>query len=514
MASGTIRSGFTGDYGLEIRWSSVPDVATNTSQVTMKVYMLYPSIKVSKRSGCYTTIDGKKVEFSAPAIDNEYKGETLIKTRTETVSHESDGTKKIQLVAYYPVYLNSESYGWIYEKKASGTAILDDIPRSSSIVSQSAAVTANGTDKWAVVVSRHSDAFYHKAILTIGDKAHTTEPFATSCEYVIPEDWLNTIPDAMRGRVNVSLQTYSDSTCETAVGDAVISSFEIVVPSTAAPVIEDGWAVVAPYNTGAVSAFSGIYVQGYSQAQVTFDADKVSPQYGADIISTQISWDGNTANASPYRTPVLSKSGNQAVKCIVTDSRGLKSTKEITIDVLPYAKPALNGISIYRSTAGGTASDTGTYIYFRATGIYSDLNGMNVLNMKAAYRAVGTSGWTESNITSGTGSAKGTVSTTSSYEARITATDMLGNSAAFNAVIPTADVAFNIKPGGKGAAFGKYAERDNVLDVDEWNIIAKGILLGGTVYMTPEMENPADIFGGTWTQNNVSGMPLNIWTKA
>ena len=476
MASGTIKSSFTGDYGLEIRWTSVPDVATNTSQVTMKVYMLYPSIKVSKRSGCYTTIDGKKVEFSAPAIDNEYKGETLIKTRTETVAHDSDGTKKIQLVAYYPVYLNSESYGWIYEKKASGTAVLDDIPRSSSIVSQSAAVTANGTDKWAVMVGRHSDAFWHKATLSIGDKVHVTEPFATTAEYAIPTEWLNVIPDAMRGTVNVSIQTYSDSTCGTAVGDAITSSFEIVVPSTAAPVIKDGWATVTPYNTGAVSAFSGIYVQGYSQAQVTFDAGKVSAQYGADIISTQISWDGNVTEAAPYRTPVLSKGGNQAVKCTVTDSRGLKSTKELTVNVLTYAKPMLNNISIYRSTSGGTASDTGTYIYFKATGVYSSLNGKNTLTMKAAYRAVGATSWTESSITSGTGAAKGTVSTTNSYEARITAVDTLGNTATFSAVIPTADVAFNIKPGGKGAAFGKYAELENVLDVDFMSRFRGGIL--------------------------------------
>ena len=476
MASGTIRSSFTGEYGLEIRWSSVPDVNTNTSQVTMKVYMLYPSIKVTNRSGCYTIIDGKKVEFSASSITNEYKGETLIKTRTETIAHESDGTKKIQLVAYYPVYLKSESLGWIYEKKASGTAVLDDIPRSSSIMSQSTAVTANGTDKWAVMVNRHSDAFWHKATLTIGDKVHVTEPFATSCEYVIPEDWLNAIPDTLRGTVDVSIQTYSDSTCETAVGDAVKSSFEIVVPSTAAPIIEDGWASIAPYNTGAVSAFSSIYVQGYSQAQVTFDGSKVSAQHGATIAGTQISWDGNTTDTEPYRTQVLSRNGSQAIKCIVTDSRGLKSTKELAVNVLPYAKPTLNGISIYRSTVGGTASDTGTYIFFKATGVYSDLDGKNVLIMKAAYRTVGTSVWTESTIISGTGAAVGAVSTTSSYDARITAVDALGNSASFNAVIPTAEAAFNIKPGGRGAAFGKYAELENVLDIDFMTRFGGGIL--------------------------------------
>ena len=292
------------------------------------------------------------------------------------------------------------------------------------------------------------------------------------------------------------------------------------MPSSAAPVIGEGWATVSPYNTGAVSGstFDGVYVQGYSQAEVTFDESKVSAQYGADIVSTQISWDGNTADNSPYRTQALSRSGNQAIRCIVTDSRGLRRTKDITINVLPYAKPALNDISIYRSTAGGTASDTGTYIYFKATGIYSDLNGRNSLTIKAAYRPVGTAGWTEYTIESGTGAAKGTVSTTNSYDARITATDALGNTATFSAVVPTAEVAFNIKPGGKGAAFGKYAEKDKTLELDDWdlettgNIKAANMYPVGSVYCMVDGESPNVLFGGTWAEINTA-LPFSVYQR-
>ena len=54
---------------------------------------------------------------------------------------------------------------------------------------------------------------------------------------------------------------------------------------------------------------------------------------------------------------------------------------------------------------------------------------------------------------------------TSTYVAKIEAKDGLGNTAAYEATIPTDSVAFHIREGGQGAAFGKYAEEDDLLDV-------------------------------------------------
>lgn len=514
MASGSFKSAMTGDYGLEVEWESVMNVAANTSTLTMKVYVLYPSINITSREGGYTTIAGSKVEFSTKAIKDEDKGRTLLKTRTEVIPHDTDGTKSVKLVAYFPIYLKSESLGWIYEKKASATINLDNIPRSSQISSQTQAVTVDGKNEWSIAVSRHSEAFYHKAALSIGSYSHVTEGFATTAKYAIPTDWLNAIPNDQRGSVNVSVQTYSDSTCTTAVGDAVTSSFEIVVSASASPAIADGWAAAAPYNAGTAADGLSVYVQGYSRAQVTFDESKVTPMFGAGIASVQVSWDGAAVSAVPYRTKVLSKSGEQFITCTVTDTRGLKSTKELKITVQAYTRPTLSGISIYRCDSAGVASDAGAYIFFKATGAYSGLSGENTMTMKCAYRAVGANAWTESAITSGVQSiVGGSLSSTASYEARITAVDRLGNSAEFNALISTAEVAFHIKPGGRGAAFGKYAEHDNALDLGDWKLIAANFYPVGSVYCCTSGGPPNMEFGWTWAKLNTSDLPFKAYLR-
>lgn len=546
MASGTITGAMTGDYGLRIRWESVPNIAANTSTFTMRVYVLHPAIDISSRSGCYTTIDGSKVEFSTAAIDKS-AGETLIKTRTATIAHASDGKKSIKVVAYFPIYVKSASEGWIYEKKASGTCVLDDIPRASEISSQTQTVTVNGANKWNIAVNRHAESFWHKALLTIGNYSYETPAFETTADYVIPTDWLNAIPNAKKGAVSVSLRTYSDSACTTQMGDAVDSSFEIVVPDSAAPTASAGWAKIAPYNTGTAAAGMGVYVQGYSKAEVTFDTAKVSFKYGAGIASLRITYDGAEVSVSPYRTKLLTKLGSQTVRCILTDTRGMTATEDIAIDVQAYSAPVLSGISVYRCDASGSPDDAGAYLYFKATCVHAPCGGENTLSLKAAYRPAANTAWTsETGITSGEGKVLGgALLSTVSYTARIKATDRIGNTAEYTALIGTADVAFNIRPGGKGAAFGKFAEKDKTLDIDDWNIAttgkvqaASGEFTGsvkasggeftgnvkaaggqftgnvnapniftmldvypvGSIYMSVNATSPQTLFGGTWEQ--------------
>ena len=202
------------------------------------------------------------------------------------------------------------------------------------------------------------------------------------------------------------------------------------------------------------------------------------------------------------------------ITCTVTDTRGLKSTKDLKITVQTYTRPTLSGISIYRCDSAGVASDTGAYIFFKATGAYSGLSGQNSMTMKCAYRAVGANAWTESTITSGVQSiVGGSLSSTASYEARITAVDRLGNSAEFNALISTAEVAFHIKPGGRGAAFGKYAEHDNALDLGDWKLIAANFYPVGSVYCCTSGGPPNMEFGWTWAKLNTSDLPFKAYLR-
>ena len=70
-------------------------------------------------------------------------------------------------------------------------------------------------------------------------------------------------------------------------------------------------------------------------------------------------------------------------------------------------------------------------------------------------------------VTSGTLSVfgGGLIDTQYTYSARITLTDTLGQKTQYECDIPTAAVAFHLREGGSGAAFGKYAEAERELQL-------------------------------------------------
>ena len=109
------------------------------------------------------------------------------------------------------------------------------------------------------------------------------------------------------------------------------------------------------------------------------------------------------------------------------------------------------------------------------------------------------------------------ISADRSYTAKIVVTDSLGNSAEFEENIPTEQVAFHLKEGGRGAAFGKAAEQDELLDV-AWDArfredvqVDGALQVGGktlldmvypvgSIYLSVSGTDPQTLFGGTWAR--------------
>ena len=101
-------------------------------------------------------------------------------------------------------------------------------------------------------------------------------------------------------------------------------------------------------------------------------------------------------------------------------------------------------------------------------------------------------------------------------------TDSLGNSARYEENIPTEKVAFHLKEGGKGAAFGKAAETEGLLELaEDWhlkltgatdlNAAAEKIAVldpGGVVRYRTKAELLGDLAADYIVEQGVSG----IWT--
>ena len=269
-------------------------------------------------------------------------------------------------------------------------------------------------------------------------------------DYIIPH---SAVPNANSATVTVTLATYSGST---KVGEAS-KTFTASVPADIMPAVGD--LTVAAVND--VSLLGTDFAAGLSKASWTCNA---SAGTGATIKSIAFSFadqaQGGTASSGV--TDTIKKSGSYTPSVTLTDSRGRKATATgAAIEVLPYAAPSISGASAVRSNSAGESDGSGTYIAVRAVAVYSDLGGKNSAAIQFRTRSVGGtwSGYTALN--SGELNVVATFSVTQSYEVEISVADEVGNSGLpLVFTIPTAEVTFHLRGGGKGAAFGKYAEQE------------------------------------------------------
>lgn len=479
--------GYTTNY-VRIDYTEVEyDIASNKTKVRLDgVYIKYTGGTASSR--CFGTLEFNGTTMlsmdGSPYQLNVSESYTLVpgtdNGATVWIQHNDVGaaTLTIALSGGTRNDDNDDVFGALYyygsgypvigvRTPASKNVALATHPRASTIASSSTSVSTLGT--YFLTMNRKASSNYHVVTFLYNNSTvlYSSGHFGTSYDLDIPRSFFRNYPSLSSLPVTVSVQTYNSS--GTAIGSPATTSLTIYADADMKPVVSSGWVSLAPYNTGAVSGFTG-YVKGYSRAQATFNSSKISMTnaVGASIASYFVTCQGTTDSSSPYQTPVLT-STSVSVTCTVKDSRGRTASQAFTLSVYDYSKPSLYGISVFRCTETGTASEDGTCYSAKATRTFSSLNGQNTCTLKVSHAQSGGSYGTEYTLTSGTARVIGSLSVDKSYTVRIIATDSLGNSATYTAKIPTKKWAMKFRPNGQGVAFGKAAEYDKTFEIaDDW----------------------------------------------
>ena len=402
----------------------------------------------------------------------------------------------------FGISYNGKMFG--VHTSVSKSVALTTHPRASTISSCPAAAETGSTV--TLTVSRNSSAFYHKAAFLVGNTTlYTTDAFSTSVSYTIPRAWFVSAPNSASLDVTVSVRTYTDQSCTTAVGSPATAQLCVTPDPGMKPVLSPGWAVLAPYNGGAAAGMSG-YIKGFSRAEASFDASKIdlSDTAGAAIASFSVACQGETDGESPYLTPLLSSTAVTVV-CSVTDSRGRTASESFVLSVMDYAAPSISGIEIFRCAADGTADENGTYTGLKASLSFSPVGAQNSCALSVAIAPSGGAYGAETSLASGVLSVLGPTSPDRSYNVRFSAADDLGGSAVYYDTLPTREWAVKFRPNGRGVAFGKAAETDAVFEIaDGWAVKSRGIVdliyPVGSLYLSVGSASPAVLFGGTWEQ--------------
>ena len=389
-----------------------------------------------------------------------------------TLGVDTYGNQSLQFSAVFRIGYNSATG----ESTGSQTFALDQVPLASYFTYAPSGVTVGSSGGVSTVnITRYNSSYTHDVTWTFGSYSQTLTGQGTSASLTIPATWLNAIPNSATGTCTVTLVTKSGST---QVGQAATAQFTIT-----ANVVPSYTSIVYSYLGTAYSAgITNALIAGYSQMRVAVSG--ASGAYGSSVArmefikGTSTMATVNTSAASyTYDTPVLTTAETTTFTVRITDTRGkyVQQTSQ-SFTIKAYAMPSFTAASVYRSNSSGSPADDGTYIKITATAAATPAEN-SITSLQYATKETTSSYWSaDANIPSGAVSG---YSNTTSYDVRLTATDKLGNKAYKYYTVPTQAFTMDFKVGGKGVAFGKVAETDNLVD-SAWDIRTAGQLVSGT----------------------------------
>lgn len=397
------------------------------------------------------TVNGSVVVNTNMTFDTRDGKTATLGKWTGNVSHDSDGKYSKTIKGEFTTGNTGVSSGL-----SQGTFTATTIPRASTLVFDKSSVNPAADIK--ATITRASSTFLHTLVYSIGSKKIEAKSIGTAHTFTVPQNFAEEIKSAVKGTVNVTLITYNGSL---EVGRKSYS-FSLIIPNNAT--YRPDFTIALTRQDNGVPSDWGVYVQGKSG--VTVNISGVSYKYGASYKSVSVSV-GDVQKAALPSVFSLPKDGTVQVSVKVTDTRGLSTTKTTNITVHKYAPPTAVITFLERRTEDGALG-----IYFIVIAKISSVNDKNTRDYSIQYRKMGAE-WknaetiinVDTQSITALGYCKTDITETDTYELKLTCEDAFTSTVTYGK-IGTELCAFNIKKGGTGAAFGKYAEMDNVFEID------------------------------------------------
>ena len=446
-------------------------IEKNTSNITVKLYLKRNdtvsssayNLNESDNTAKLTVGTDTKVSRNL-AIDTRNGATVTLASWTGDVSHSADGTLSLALGGSFTMTGTGLTGGSV-----SGSFKCTDIPRASSLTLTKTSV--NPGDTVGATVTAASTKFSHKVKWYIGSASvtHNLSAGVTSDVLTVPVSWAEQLTNAKKGKISILLTTYKDTK---KIGSKTYS-LSFVIPSESEYLPE--FSLVTQRIDGSVPEDFGEYVKGRSR--IKLDISGLKLKYGASVSSYTATVDTISKNSIPS-TFDLNKAGNITVSVTVRDSRGFSVKKSKTVSVCDYSAPCLKINSLSRCDENGIKNTSGTRLLADFSPVYSSVGGKNIPKITYKYRRA------DSSVFSGEielGESPcvlpdGEFLNNSSYTVAFRITDSVTTDGEFfEREVPSSAIPFNIRNGGKGAAFGCYAEKDDELTV-AWDLNVKGRL--------------------------------------
>ena len=456
-------SGSKYNVWLDIKQNS-QNIANNTSNITVVLKLKRNDGYADSAWNGYLNQNTAKITVNGSVkfddnmtFDTRNGATATLASWTGNVTHDADGKYSKTIKGEFTTGNSGVSGGSV-----TGTFTATTIPRTSTLSLSN--TSRNPTQDITSTITTASSAFSHKITYSIGSysSVNTIAAGTTTHLFTIPQSWANAVTTSTSGKVNVTLQTYNSGSLIGTRAD----SFNLVIPDTST--YQPEFTIALTRQNNSVPSAWNIYVQGISGVSVNIS--ETSYKYSATYKSVVVTVGGIQKTSLPAVYSPLNSSGTVNISVKVTDSRGLSKTETTSITVYEYTAPSAKFTSVFFSDDLGYVDDSGGYINTHISYLASSCDNKNVPTTTLKYRQFG--GAWSNNIThtaSDGGShaiiGDGSISSANTYELSFTIEDEFGQYETIYK-LGTAFIAFNVKKGGKGAAFGKYSETDNLLEVD------------------------------------------------
>ncbi len=480
MASKTIdfnASASSGRYiDAKIVWTSSANATTNTSSLIVNLYVRKgdtTQILTIPTEGTWSyslTIDGAKV--SGSVVLSVLEDWVLVASKSiGGFVHNDDGSKSITIAGSVTAPSSTSFSG--HTSSGSGTATFDTIPRATSIDSLTCStnyfdgtLTYKYTPKSASYYNRCNISlnlngnYISVKSINLGKKATSQQTATVTFSATELQTIYDNLPSNITGVLRFTFRTYSDSGYSAQIGSAGFKELSLTIPTSIKPTASLSLAITS--NNSWIKSL-GLYVQNYSGVTATLSGSAGS---GATIKSYQVTDGETTSGTNVLIITKLTATGSVTITGRLTDSRGRYAEASKTIDILPYAVPTINSLSVTRGVYnnGWTANESGKdiKITFKATISLNDkgnaYGGTYKLDNASILPDVGSLGGFKSGVSNSVYILN--VDSESSHTLIFTATDLVGNSSSAKLTIPTINVTMEFNNSGKGIAFGKTSEKD------------------------------------------------------
>lgn len=432
----------------------------------------------------------------------------LMSGRTQKYSlyipHEDDGTCVLNISLTYTIAGSGRL-------SVSNSYELPRIPQESVFGNINGNIIGSECE---VNIISEDPSFLHTLQYQVGDsQVYEFTDISTSntntFTFTIDRNTCSQYPNSSSGLLKLTLITYSG---DIKVGTSVSKTIDVSLPEDITPTLS----IITSDINGHYSVFNQ-YISTKSKLKIVADATGV---LGATISSYQIHFNNNTYNSSSVELD-LDKGGEFPIEITVIDSRGKKTTEQSTITIFDYTNPSISSLKCVRCNEDGTTNKRGNYaritLDYGFTSIDENANSaiISVYYKKKSdsdenYALVKTDTVTDTN-----GSFDIITDTIDnvSYDFKIIIEDYFIPITLLSSVgIPY--TFWSIFGKGTGFAFGKVANKDNVLDV-AWDLNVDGTFSCKKItpesilevthpvrsyYISDDPTSPAELFGGTWTR--------------